>query len=85
MDLLKFLDPLTLFGLFAVASMLLFYGLEHRSPYFILAFAASCLLASVYGFLGGMWPFGVVELVWSAVALRRWQRLRRAPVGPKSP
>jgi len=77
MDPLKLLDPLTLFGLFAVASMLLFYALEDCSPHFILAFAASCVLASAYGFLQGAWPFGLVELIWSFVALRRWLRVRR--------
>ncbi len=73
------MSALTIFGLFAVTAMLVFYTLEHRSPWFILAFAAACLLASVYGFLQGAWPFGIVEAVWSAVALRRWQMVRRAP------
>ena len=27
---------------------------------------------SIYGFLQGAWPFGVVEILWSMVALRRW-------------
>lgn len=71
------LDPLTLFGLFAVSAMLVFYTLERRSDWFILAFAASCVLASIYGFLQGAWPFGIVEGVWSAVALRRWWQERR--------
>jgi hypothetical protein len=70
------MDPLTLFGLFAVGAMLLFYSLEDRSPVFLLAFAGACVLASVYGFLQGAWPFGLVELVWSVVAFRRWQRVR---------
>ena len=66
------LDKLTVFGLFAVMAMLLFYALEHRSRWFILAFAGSCLLGSAYGFLQGAWPFGLVEAIWSAVAVRRW-------------
>jgi hypothetical protein len=66
------MDPLTAFGALAVAAMLLFYTLEERSPAFVLAFAGACLASSVYGFLQGAWPFGVVELVWSGVALRRW-------------
>ena len=66
------LDPLTLFGLFAVTSMLVTYGLEKRSRWFILAFAGSCLLGSAYGFLQGAWPFGLVEAIWSVVAARRW-------------
>jgi hypothetical protein len=68
--------PLTLFGLFAVTAGLVTYALEDRSPWFILAFAATCLLGSVYGFLQGAWPFGLVELGWAAVAVRRWWRAR---------
>lgn len=70
------MDGLTLFGLAAVSLMLVCYALEDRSPWFVLGFAASCVLGSAYGFLQGAWPFGLVEGVWSAVALRRWQRLR---------
>ena len=66
------MDRLTLFGLFAVTAMLVTYALEKRSPWFVLAFAGSCLLGSVYGFLQGAWPFGLVEAVWSIVAARRW-------------
>ncbi len=66
------MSPLSLFGLFAVTAMLVFYALEDRSPWFILAFAFSCMLGSTYGFLQGAWPFGLVEGVWSVVALRKW-------------
>lgn len=66
------MDALTLFGLFAVTAMLVCYALESKSRWFILAFAASCALGSVYGFLQGAWPFGIVEAVWSVVALKRW-------------
>jgi len=66
------LDPLTLFGLFSVSAMLVFYALEDRDKWFILAFAGACLLGSAYGFLQGAWPFGIVEAIWSAVAARRW-------------
>ena len=65
-------DSLTIFGLFAVSAMLVCYALERRSTWFILAFAVACSLGSVYGFLQGAWPFGIVEAIWSAVALRRW-------------
>jgi hypothetical protein len=67
------MDVLTLFGLVAVTAMLIFYALEDHSPWFILAFAAACLLASAYGFLQGAWPFGVIEAIWTGVALRRWR------------
>jgi len=68
---------LTLFGLFAVTAMLVTYALESRSTGFILAFAVACLLGSVYGFLQGAWPFGVVEAIWSVVAVRRWYQARQ--------
>lgn len=67
------MDSLTLFGLFAVTAMMICYALEKRSPWFVLAFAATCVLASAYGFLQGAWPFGLVEAVWSLVALQRWR------------
>ena len=41
--------------------MLVCYALEDRSRWFILAFAAACALGSIYGFLQGAWPFGLVE------------------------
>jgi hypothetical protein len=52
--------------------MLVTYAFEGRSRWFILAFAAACLMGSAYGFLQGAWPFGLVEAVWSVVALRRF-------------
>jgi len=70
------MDGLTLFGLVAVASMLVCYAFEDRSPWFILAFAVACVLGSVYGFLQGAWPFGLVEAVWSIVAAWRWRKAR---------
>jgi len=68
------MDGLTLFGLLAVSLMLLFYALEEYSPWLILAFAGSCLLASAYGFLQGAWPFGLVEAIWAVVAFARFRR-----------
>jgi hypothetical protein len=67
------MDALTLFGLVAVTAMLISYTLEDRSPWYVLAFAGACGLGSLYGFLQGAWPFGVVEVVWSAIAVRRWR------------
>jgi hypothetical protein len=66
------MSPLSIFGLFAVTAMLVFYSLEKRGRFFILAFAGSCVLGSAYGFLQGAWPFGLIEAVWSIVAVRRW-------------
>ena len=68
------MDSLTLFGLLAVTAMLVFYALEERSSWYVLAFAGGCLLASLYGFLQGAWPFGVVEAIWAGVAVDRWRR-----------
>jgi len=70
-------DSLTLFGLFAVTAMLVTYALEDRSSWFVLAFAASCVLGSIYGFLQRAWPFGLLEGVWSIVAARRWLHVLR--------
>ena len=68
------MDALTLFGLLAVTAMLVFYALEDRDRRYVLAFAGACGLASVYGFLQGAWPFGIIEAIWAGVAVRRWQR-----------
>ncbi len=71
------MNPLTLFGLFAVTAMMICYALENRSPWFILAFGGSCVLGSIYGFLQGAWPFGLVEAIWSLVAIKRWWTISR--------
>jgi hypothetical protein len=69
---------LTAFGLFSVSAMLVCYALEDRSPWFVLAFAGGCLLASLYGFLAGTWPFGLVEMIWAVIAMGRWWRRKNA-------
>ncbi|MGO9649214.1 MAG: hypothetical protein ACLPOO_14295 [Terriglobales bacterium] len=66
------MSALTAFGLFAVTAMVVCYAFEKRSRWFVLAFAVSCVLGSIYGFLQGAWPFGLVEAVWSIIAFRRW-------------
>ena len=65
-------------GSAAVAAMALFYALESRSPHFVLAFAAACVASSAYAVAIASWPFAVIELLWSGLALRRWQGSRRA-------
>jgi hypothetical protein len=67
---------LNAFGAAAVTFMMLMYALERRDPRFILAFACGCLLSSLYAFLAGVWPFGVVEVIWAAVAARRYRLVR---------
>jgi hypothetical protein len=69
---IEHIDRLTAFGLLAVGLMLVFYALERRSPIYVAAFAGACVMGSIYGFLQGAWPFGMVEAIWSAVAVRRW-------------
>jgi hypothetical protein len=71
------MDPLSAFGLFAVTVMLVTYALENKSHGFILAFAGGCVLGSIYGFLQGAWPFGLVEAVWAIVAANRWHRSKK--------
>ena len=66
----------TSFGVVAVSFMMATYALERRHRAFVLAFAVGCLLSSAYGFLAGAWPFGVVEVIWAAVAVVRYRRFR---------
>jgi len=73
------MNALTVFGSIAVTLMLIFYALENRSRWYTLAFAGACALGSAYGFLQGAWPFGVVEGIWSLVAVRRWWLAPESP------
>lgn len=63
---------ITIYGVCAVSFMMAMYAMERRGRQFIFLFALGCVLSSAYGFLSGTWPFGVVELIWSGIALRRW-------------
>jgi hypothetical protein len=72
---------LTVYGAAAVTFMMLMYALERRGPAFVAAFACGCALSSSYGFLAGTWPFGVVEAIWTLIALRRYRDLRREQRG----
>jgi len=65
---------LTLFGVAALSFMMLMYALERRGPRFTAAFACGCALSSVYGFASGAWPFGVVEAIWTGVAIDRYRK-----------
>jgi hypothetical protein len=67
---------LTAYGAFVVTLMMIFYALESRSSWFTFAFGLACLGSSLYGWLSGTWPFGVVEAVWAIVAFRKWRLLR---------
>ncbi len=74
---------LTAFGAVAVTFMMLMYAAERRHRGFVLAFACGCAFSSAYGFLAGTWPFGVVEAIWSLIALRRYGDLRRERHGSR--
>ena len=66
----------TIYGVLALTFMMVMYALERRGRVFVLGFAVGCVLSSIYGFLSGAWPFGVVELIWAGVAVSRY---RNAP------
>ena len=68
------MDILTVFGVLSLTFMLVMYALESRGRIYILGFAAGCALSSVYGFVSGARPFGVVEAIWMLVALQRFRR-----------
>jgi hypothetical protein len=72
---------LTVFGVVVLTFMMLMYALEGRGPRFILAFALGCGLSSAYGFLSGAWPFGVVEAIWTVIALHRYRQATTRPAG----
>ena len=63
----------TVYGVCALSFMMAMYALEHRHRRFIALFALGCVLSSLYGFLSGAWPFGVIELIWAALAFRRYR------------
>ena len=75
------MKAVTIYGLCAVSFMMAMYALERRGNRFVLAFAFGCLLSSAYGFLSGVWPFGLVEVIWSGIALRRYRDLVNTRVG----
>ncbi|MSO79765.1 MAG: hypothetical protein EXQ79_09205 [Acidimicrobiia bacterium] len=66
----------TIYGVCAVTFMMVMYALEHRAPRFVLGFGLGCVLSSAYGFWSGAWPFGVVELIWSGIAICRYRSVR---------
>jgi len=67
-------NAVTIYGVIALTFMMAMYTLESRGRHFVILFALGCALSSAYGFMSGAWPFGVVELIWSFIAVRRAQR-----------
>jgi len=78
------MDGPTAFGACAVTVMLIAYALEDRAKWWVLIFAAACAASSLYGWLAGTWPFGVVEGIWALVAVRRWWRRSAWPASTTS-
>jgi hypothetical protein len=68
---------LTAYGVVSLTFMMTMYALERRGRLFILLFALGCLLSSIYGFLANAWPFGVIEAIWSLIAIRRYAETMR--------
>ena len=64
----------TIYGVCAVTFMMVMYAMEKRGRGYVLGFAVGCVLSSIYGFLSGAWPFGIVELIWSTIAFRRYRQ-----------
>lgn len=69
---------ITVYGVVALTFMMTMYALERRGPAFVIAFSVGCILSSVYGFVSGAWPFGVVEAIWAVVAMNRYRQQRTA-------
>ena len=69
----------TIYGVIAVTFMMSMYALDSRRRHFVALFALGCALSSSYGFLAGTWPFGVVEGVWTVIALRRDRAMASSP------
>lgn len=66
------MSPITIYGVAALTFMMIMYAVEKRGRQFVLLFALGCALSSIYGFLSGAWPFGVVEAIWCVIALIRF-------------
>ena len=71
-------SALNVYGAIALVIMMIFYVLENRSPTYTLLFGVMCISTSVYGFLAGTWPFGVIELAWFMVAIRKYLKIKGA-------
>ena len=69
----------TIYGALALTFMMTMYALERQGRKFVLGFALGCALSSVYGFISGAWPFGVVEAIWTVIALRRYLQSPSSP------
>jgi hypothetical protein len=75
------MSPTTVYGVLVLTFMMAMYAWEARGPRYVLGFAAGCGLSSIYGFVAGTWPFGIVEAVWALIAVRRFMSDPRRGVG----
>jgi hypothetical protein len=73
----------TIYGVCALTFMMGMYALEKRGPRYVIGFAVGCLLSSAYGFLSGAWPFGIVEFIWSGVAVARFRSQATDTAAPR--
>ncbi len=70
-------STLNILGAVDLAVMMVFYALEPKSRTYTLLFGLTCIGSSTYGFLSGTWPFGVIEAVWTVIALRKFVKLKK--------
>ena len=71
------IDGLTWLGVAVVTAMLVFYNLETRSPLFIIAFAAACLMGSAYGYLNGSRTIMIAGLISGILAPQKfWRQIK---------
>jgi hypothetical protein len=73
---------LTAFGSVAVGIMFLSYWFEARSKWMVLVFAGGSALTAAYSGLAAVYPITVVEVLWTAVALRRFVVRHRGEAVP---
>lgn len=73
---MNFLSPVNIYGAIVLVIMMVFYFREPVGKIYTLLFGLTCFFSSSYGFLSGTWPFGVIELVWGVMTLRKYGQIR---------
>lgn len=74
---MQVLSPVNIYGAVVLVIMMVFYIYENRNRVFTLMFGVMCLFSSAYGFLAGVWPFGVIEIAWAGFSFRKYVLLGR--------
>ena len=67
---------LNIYGISILTIMMILYSMERKSIIFTLLFGFSCVGTSLYGFMAGTWPFGIIEAIWSLIAFRKYYQLK---------